>query len=107
MRYNLSVRFRGTKPEYPNMFLYQEIIFLMYHFSGKWVVENVRPYYDYLIEPTTIIQRHPFWCNFELENINIKQENIRAIQIPELQKLHGFDLSKYKICRIIFSGNSR
>ena len=37
-RFNIDVTFRGTKEEYPDMRLYQEIIFLKYHFKGKWVV---------------------------------------------------------------------
>lgn len=45
MRYNLAVRFRGTKPAFPDMTLYEEIVFLKYHATGLWVVENVKPYY--------------------------------------------------------------
>ncbi len=37
------------KPLYPDMKLYQEIIFLKHYFDGKYVVENVIPYYDPLI----------------------------------------------------------
>jgi len=35
----------------PNMDLYQIIIFLTHFFQGKWIVENVKPYYEYLIKP--------------------------------------------------------
>lgn len=55
--------------KYPDMSLYQEVIFLQNFFKGKWVVENVKPYYDPLIEPTGEIGRHFFWSNFNLENI--------------------------------------
>jgi DNA (cytosine-5)-methyltransferase 1 len=34
---------------YPDMKLYQEIILLESFFKGKYVVENVRPYYKPLI----------------------------------------------------------
>src|SRR5690606_22322754 len=51
-RQNIGVRFRGVEPVYPDMKLYQEIIFLQYNFDGKWVVENVNPYYKPLIEPS-------------------------------------------------------
>jgi DNA (cytosine-5)-methyltransferase 1 len=34
MRQNLAVRFRGTPAKYPDMSLYQEIIFLQYNFGG-------------------------------------------------------------------------
>ena len=40
---------------FPDMKLYEEIIFLKHFFKGKWVVENVKPYYKPLIEP----QRRP------------------------------------------------
>ena len=96
-RQNICVRYRGTKPVYPEMSLYQEILFLKYNFNGKWVVENVKPYYKTLIEPTTELQRHLFWSNFEIKDTDFKKDKIRTAQIPDLQKLHGFDLSAYKL----------
>jgi len=96
-RKNLCVEFRGTEAKYPDMNLYQEIIFLQSHFKGKWVVENVKPYYEPLL-PAKEIQRHLFWANFPLNaNRFLKKDNIRKVQIPDLQKLHGFNLSKYKL----------
>lgn len=93
-RFNICVKFRNTKPEYPDMRLYQEVIFLKYHFDGKWVVENVNPYYEPLI-PTKMIQRHLFWSNFYIDDKDFQKDIIREAQIPQLQKLHGFNLSKY------------
>lgn len=58
--------------KYPDMMLYQEIIFLKHFFKGKWVVENVKPYYDPLIKPTATLQRHYFWSNFEISNFELK-----------------------------------
>lgn len=95
-RFNICVRFRGTKPIMPDMSLYQEILFLKHHFKGSWVVENVKPYYEPLIEGK-LLQRHLFWSNFTITDIEVETEKIRTAQIPQLQKLHGFDLSKYKI----------
>jgi len=95
-RHNICVRFRGTKPIYPDMRLYQEIIFLKHHFSGKWVVENVKPYYTPLIEGK-LLQRHLFWSNFNIKDKDFTKDKIRTAQIPDLQKKHGFDLSNYKI----------
>lgn len=40
---------------YPDMALYQEIIFLQNFAKCKWVVENVKPYYEPLIKPTKVI----------------------------------------------------
>lgn len=96
-RQNIGVRYRGVEPVYPDMRLYQEILFLQANFRGKWVVENVKPYYKPLIEPTKELQRHLFWSNFEIKDANFEQDKIRIAQIPDLQKLHGFDLSGYKL----------
>ena len=79
------------------MKLYQEILLLKHSFKGKWVVENVKPYYKPLIEPTVELQRHLFWSNFDIEKVSFPKENIRTSQIPQLQALHGFDLSSYKL----------
>lgn len=95
-RYNICVKFRGTKPEYPDMKLYQEILFLRHHFKGKWVIENVLPYYGELI-PAQKLQRHLFWANFNISNKEFNGEKIRAAQIPQLQEVHGFDLSKIQL----------
>jgi len=95
------------KVKYPDMKLYQEIILLDNWFKGKWVVENVISYYEPLIKPQES-GRHYFWSNFKISNkdygIQIgtlmhgtRKRIIREAQIPELQALHGFDLSKIKI----------
>jgi DNA (cytosine-5)-methyltransferase 1 len=96
-RFNIGVRYRGVEAKYPDMSLYQEIIFLKHHFEGKWVVENVKPYYEPLIYPTFILQRHYFWSNFTVYSKEFESDNIRASQIPDLQQLHGIDLSNYKV----------
>jgi len=46
--------------------LYGLIIFFQWWYKGRWIVENVVPYYKYLIKPTVIIERHPFWSNFRI-----------------------------------------
>lgn len=55
---------RHASRVYPDLSLYQEIIFLKNFFKGKWVVENVVPYYEPLI-PGRRMGRHMFWSNFE------------------------------------------
>ena len=57
--------------KYPDMSLYQEIIFLQNFFKGKWVVENVRPYYEPLIKPTKELGRHLAWCNFDIGDFDM------------------------------------
>lgn len=54
-------------PKYPDMKLYEEIIFLDEHFKGKYVIENVIPYYEPLI-PAQKRGRHLYWTNFTLPN---------------------------------------
>lgn len=100
-RKNICVRYRGTIIEYPDMNLYAEIL-LLENFAEmwkpcKWVVENVKPYYEPFISPTKELQRHLFWSNFEIKDAVFKKDKIRTAQIPDLEKLHGFDLKEYKL----------
>lgn len=62
-RIRLTHKTKPTKPVYPDMKLYEEIIFLQHFYNGDWVVENVIPYYKPLIEPTAVIDRHFIWSN--------------------------------------------
>ena len=71
---------RGTRHrirKFPNMDLYEEIIFLKHFFKGLWVVENVEPYYKPLIEPQ-VSDRHRFWCNFPISNITIQRPKFKG-----------------------------
>jgi DNA (cytosine-5)-methyltransferase 1 len=95
-RYNINVRFRGSEEKYPDMTLYEEILFLKYHSKALWLVENVVPYYGALLEPVKR-NRHLYWANFELPEVPKTGEKIRTQQIPDLEKLHGYDLSGYKL----------
>ena len=56
---------RHKLKRYPDMALYQEIIFLQHFYKGGWVVENVKPFYELLI-PGKIVGRHVFWSNFDI-----------------------------------------
>jgi DNA (cytosine-5)-methyltransferase 1 len=95
-RFNINERFRGSEPKYPDMTLYEEIIFLQTRTKALFVIENVVPYYKPLV-PAVKIDRHLYWANFELPVLPKKVENLRSVQIPQLEKLHGFDLSSYKL----------
>jgi DNA (cytosine-5)-methyltransferase 1 len=95
-RFNIGVRYRGVEAKYPDMSLYEEIVFLEYHAKNLWVVENVVPYYGAMRESKKI-GRHLYWANFELPEAPDLKDNIRGAQIPDLQKLHGYDLSKYSL----------
>ena len=56
---------RHKSRKFPDMTLYEEILFLKHFFKGRWVVENVAPFYEPLIKPTKQIGRHLFWSNFD------------------------------------------
>lgn len=84
------------KPVFPDMKLYEEILFLKHYFDGNWIVENVVPFYTPLITPTKIIGRHCFWANFNIGYIDVKEADINRGKISEWQSLHGFDISEYK-----------
>jgi DNA (cytosine-5)-methyltransferase 1 len=83
-----------SPPRYPDMKLYEEIIFLKNFFKGKYVVENVIAYYKPLITPIEI-QRHHFWTNFFINPIELDADNIDKGKVKEWEKKIGFDLSKY------------
>lgn len=64
---------KNRKPRLPDLKLYELKIFLDYNFKGRYVIENVVPYYKPVIEPTIKIGRHLFWSNFEITPFEIKQ----------------------------------
>ena len=84
---------------YPDMKLYQEIIFLNTFFKGKYVVENVIPYYEPLI-PANKRDRHLYWTNFNLPyNLNgRKNPDLSRTKdlITAMSKYHDYDFRKYK-----------
>ena len=90
------------KAVFPDMKLYSEIIFLDNYFEGKYVVENVTPYY----EPLVLAKkrgRHLYWTNFNLPN-NLNERELgkgkMCGQVNEervfLEKFHEINLSSYK-----------
>lgn len=62
---------RHKVAKYPDMALYQEIIFLDNFFKGLYVVENVVPYYEPLI-PAKKLGRHLVWANFAITDFEVK-----------------------------------
>jgi len=89
-----SVERGQSKPIFPDMKLYEEIIFLQSYYEGKWVVENVQSYYEPLIKPK-LVQRHYFWSNFFIDKKHFEGDNISAGHNDDRQDNLGFDLSKY------------
>jgi len=76
-RHNVGVIGKGFAPIMPDMTLYSQIVFLQHYFQGKYVVENVKPYYEPLIKPTFEMQRHLFWSNFDVPPRKFDKSNIR------------------------------
>jgi DNA (cytosine-5)-methyltransferase 1 len=87
-----------TDALYPDMKLYEEILFLQHYFKGKYVVENVIPYYEPLIQAKKR-GRHLYWTNFNLPtNLNDRRIQIGAgkNELNRLCEFHKIDISSYK-----------
>tara|TARA_A100000171_G_C2045022_1_gene102343 strand:- start:3 stop:638 length:636 start_codon:yes stop_codon:yes gene_type:complete len=97
-RFNLSMKTK-RKMKYPDMKLYQEIIFLDNYFNGKYVVENVIPFYEPLI-PAKKRHRHLYWCNFNLPKVLTQRKNPDLSRtkglVKALSQFHDYDFTKYK-----------
>lgn len=63
----MAVATRHALKRFPDLSLYQEILFLQTYSKASWVVENVVPYYSPLISPTKQVGRHLFWANFPID----------------------------------------
>ena len=100
----------GASAIYPDMRLYQEILFLEGYFEGKWVVENVISWYNPLIRPYEV-SRHYFWSCDIIHNINIfdgkfsitdgDNEETGEEQTIRLGEEFGFNLLPYNISKTI------
>jgi DNA (cytosine-5)-methyltransferase 1 len=92
-------RFWGhqNNPIYPDFSLYEEITFLRKWYKGKWIIENVIPYYEPIIKPDIILHRHLVWCNFSIKHKDF--EKLETCQKKKekdfLEQKFGFDLSKF------------
>lgn len=83
-RMNFLLKEKGTEMRFPNMKLYEEILFLKHFFKGKWVVENVRSYYEPLIKPQEI-QSHYWWSNFPITDTGEQRKKVRNDKGQTLQ----------------------
>ena len=91
-RIQTSLKDRDTfKPYYPDMKLYEEIIFLKQFFKGKYCIENVIPYYDLLIHGHKR-DRHIYWTNFNLPNVlSNRSESIGGLnEHKRLESFHNY-----------------
>ena len=87
----------GKNPVFPDMKLYEEIIFLQTHFKGKYVVENVIPYYEPLIKANKR-GRHLYWTNFKLPN-DLGERKLQICagkdELKRLCEFHDYDFRQY------------
>jgi DNA (cytosine-5)-methyltransferase 1 len=87
-----------TDSIYPDLKLYEEILFLDNYFDGKYVVENVIPYYEPLI-PAKKRGRHLYWTNFLLPS-DLKERKASIMEgkdeVKQWCKFHEYDFYRYK-----------
>tara|TARA_Y100000310_G_scaffold228599_1_gene230906 strand:- start:93 stop:644 length:552 start_codon:yes stop_codon:yes gene_type:complete len=88
------IRYCNKNKVYPDMLLWQEIIFLQNWVKCKWVVENVIPYYKPLINPTAKLSRHNFWSNFDIKEIEFESIDISRTKADGIREFIGFDASR-------------
>jgi DNA (cytosine-5)-methyltransferase 1 len=102
-RTNNFLHAQGTI-RYPDMKLWQEIVFLEKWFKGKYCVENVISYYPPLWPPR-LLDRHYFWANFYIPDFKISAEKPNNIcnarkstrrpskdDMAALEDYHGFKI---------------
>ena len=98
-RFNLlNNQQEGKSVIYPDMSLYQEIIFLQHWFKGKFCIENVVSYYKPLIVPQEIMS-HYFWTNFLItprKNVKRGSKNEKN-HIQDRAKQLGISLKNIKV----------
>ena len=85
---------------YPDMKLWQEIIFLKHYFDGDWVVENVKPFYsddvrfdksDLFVRPQSR-GRHFYWSSFSIPNVVVEGQDIHRGNAASWREWLGMDV---------------
>jgi DNA (cytosine-5)-methyltransferase 1 len=87
---------------YPDMKLYEEIILLDNFYKGKYVVENVVPYYEPLIQANKR-GRHLYWTNFKLPNILSNRNPPNMNCNKNISKKVVDDFTKYHLLQDILN----
>ena len=97
---NLKNNCPECEKKYPDMKLYEEIIFLKHFCNGKFCIENVISYYEPLVKPTEL-DNHYFWTNFTIMGSDKKtHRDIRGVKdIEYKEQLWDFDLSNFNISK--------
>ncbi len=84
-------------PKFIDFKLWQEIIFLSNYSTCKYVVENVVPYYEPFVKPSSEIQRHLFWANFNIKPIKLKEPEFNLLKVSANDTVYGVSLKGRKM----------
>jgi len=89
-------KFGDNTAKYPDMKLYQEIIFLRHFVDCDYVVENVKSYYQPILNPQCV-DRHYFWSNFQINDYQTEPlRQFKTGTTKRLEREYGFDLSQHE-----------
>jgi DNA (cytosine-5)-methyltransferase 1 len=89
---------RGSYPAiFPDMKLWQEIIFLKHFADCNWVIENVKPYYKPFVEPNVKLDRHYFWSNFEIPPKEFERPEVNLYKVTATTERFGISLKDHKL----------
>ena len=93
-------RGKHRKLRYPKFGqLYGEVVVLTeFRRDVPWVVENVKPYYEVLIPPTTIMDRHLMWSNIGLPYIAPRPEETTRVSKngKQLSRMKSLDVDNWE-----------
>jgi DNA (cytosine-5)-methyltransferase 1 len=95
-RMNYLHNIKGNQLRYPDLTLYQEIIFLRSFFKGRYCIENVMSYYEPLITPQ-MIGGHYFWANFIIPKFadRLKVRNDKGCTLDIKMKAKDFNIVNF------------
>jgi len=83
-------RFQGVKvPDLKT--LYGLKIYFDYNFGGKYIIENVNPWYSMPIKPNAKLGRHYIWSNFYIPRKEFPTTDIKTLSRKQLLRLYDFD----------------
>src|ERR1044072_432462 len=83
--------------KFPDMKLWQEIIFLKHYCKAKYVVENVIPFYEPFLMPTIELQRHLFWSNFNIRYFVFAEPELDLLKVNKTDSVFGFNLKSKRL----------
>ena len=95
-RLNIANNIRNDRTKrLPDFRLYELIVYLKFFCKKAFVVENVVPFYEPLINPTVKIGRHYFWSNFYISEKHF-EKSTKLLKDIVISDFTDFDLSLFK-----------